>query len=81
MVCPSLDLILYTLNDVCSGRGQWYAKFRAALGKTKDVEEVEKLLMGRLRRWMGLSPLKVDQGDVAELGVSADPDQGESESE
>jgi tRNA-dihydrouridine synthase 1 len=43
---------------VCSNssRRPWFKKFRAALGATKTIEDVEKLLRIRVERWRGRPP-------------------------
>lgn len=36
-----------------SSRRSWFSKFRAALGATKGIEEVEILLKNKVERWRG----------------------------
>ncbi|OSC97054.1 FMN-linked oxidoreductase [Trametes coccinea BRFM310] len=48
------------------GRRPWFNKFRAALGKCRDVDEIERLLRVRVQRWRGLAPLGPDDDDADE---------------
>ncbi|GLB42381.1 putative catalyzes the synthesis of dihydrouridine, a modified base found in the D-loop of most tRNAs [Lyophyllum shimeji] len=42
------------------GRRPWFQKFRAALGRAKSIEDVEKLLRTRVERWRGRPPRGLD---------------------
>ncbi|KAF8879651.1 FMN-linked oxidoreductase [Gymnopilus junonius] len=49
------------------GRRPWFPKFRAALGATSSLEEVESLLTYKVERWRGRLPRVSHQGPTESL--------------
>ena len=66
-----------------SGRRPWFTQFRAALGRCASLEDIERLLRGRVRRWRGdAAPdddFDSDDSDADERGeeVDAEGERGE----
>ncbi|TFK49010.1 FMN-linked oxidoreductase [Heliocybe sulcata] len=58
-------------------RRPWYQKFRARLGDTKSVDEIERLLRFKVQRWRGAAVL----GDGWDEAEEDEEDEGESREE
>ncbi|PPR06833.1 hypothetical protein CVT26_003859 [Gymnopilus dilepis] len=48
--------ITYSASDCFSGRRPWFPKFRAALGATLSLDEIEVLMNRKVERWRGRPP-------------------------
>lgn len=53
-----MDLTGSFSNHIClkSSRRPWFKKFRASLGSTRTIEDIETLLRIRVERWRGRPP-------------------------
>jgi hypothetical protein len=74
-VTSTVDLALSVM--LLSERRPWFSRFRTELGQCASLDEIEALLMIKVRRWRGLTDFSVAQGRVEAIDKDTDiPSQG-----
>ncbi|KAK0452270.1 FMN-linked oxidoreductase [Armillaria borealis] len=69
---PTVQTHIRHFVDFQCDRKPWYQKFRTALGSCCDVDDVERMLRTKVRRWRGKSARSDNDPEVEEESVPSD---------